>query len=329
LLAICLWPLSLLFGMVVGLRRWLFRLGWFKVAHLPVPVIVVGNITVGGVGKTPLVIALVEQLRQHGRQPGVISRGYRRSGQAASLAVTEATDAALCGDEPLLIRQRTGAPVFVGRDRAVAATALLAAHPQVDLLISDDGLQHYRLSRQIELAVCDARGWMNRWLLPAGPLREPLSRLAEVTAVIGNAIAVPPAPTFDRPFFRMELVPGLFYRLGSTDGTECLDATSLCQRYPQQRFHAVAGIGDPQRFFTTLTQLGLVAQAHGFPDHHAYQPGDLQFVGDAILTTEKDAVKFRAFGQLTLPVWVLPIDARLTPDLATFVLEKLDGRSPA
>lgn len=295
--------------------------------RLPVPVIVVGNITVGGVGKTPLVIALVEQLRQHGRQPGVISRGYRRSEQTIALAVTETTDAALCGDEPLLIRQRTGVPVYVGRDRAVAAAALLAANPQVDLLISDDGLQHYRLPRQIELAVCDARGWMNRWLLPAGPLREPLSRLAEVTAVIGNAIAVPPAPTFDRPFFRMDLVPGLLYRLDSAGAAERLDAIALRQRYPQQRFHAVAGIGDPQRFFTTLAQLGLLAQAHSFPDHHAYQMSDLQFVGDAILTTEKDAVKFRAFGQIALPVWVLPVDAQLTPDLAIFVLEKLDGRS--
>jgi tetraacyldisaccharide 4'-kinase len=206
---------------------------------------------------------------------------------------------------------------------------LLAANPWVDLLISDDGLQHYRLPRQIELAVCDARGWMNGWLLPAGPLREPLSRLAGVTAVVGNAIAVPPAPTFDRPFFRMDLMPGLFYPLGLSDADERLDAIALRERYPQQRFHAVAGIGDPQRFFTTLAQLGLVTEEHAFLDHHHYQPSDLQFSGDAILTTEKDAVKFRAFGQLALPVWVLPIDAQLTPDLATFVLEKLDGRSPA
>src|SRR5690606_5364172 len=175
LLAWCLLPLACLFGLMAGLRRGFYRLGWLKSTRLPVPVIVVGNLFVGGTGKTPMVIFLVEALRAAGYQPGVISRGYG-SKESAPQAVTSASSPQAAGDEPLLIAQRTGCPVMVGRDRAAAAQALLARHPQVDLIISDDGLQHYALGRDVEIVLFDARGGGNGWLMPAGPLREPLSR---------------------------------------------------------------------------------------------------------------------------------------------------------
>lgn len=305
-------PVGAAFLALVVLRRLLYRLGVLPSVRLPVPVVVVGNIIVGGAGKTPLVLWLAEELARRGRRPGVISRGHGGSG--AVREVHRDGDPAEAGDEPLLIRRRAGCPVFVGRDRVAAAQALLAAHPECDIIVSDDGLQHYRLARDVEIAVMDGRGVMNGWPLPAGPLREPALRLGTVDAVVANGW------TGDAGF-RMALRGEAFYRL------DAAAETSTAAGFAGQRLHAVAGIGDPRRFFDHLSAMGLRFEAHPFPDHHPYAAGDLDFSGDAILTTEKDAVKFGGLSKL--PVWALPVTAQVEPDLAQFVLEKIDGRPPA
>lgn len=326
--ACLLYPLSLVFLGLSALRRMLYRLGFLPAYRLPVPVVVVGNLIVGGAGKTPLILHLATTLRSQGRRPGIISRGYRGCAKDA-MAVTADSDPALVGDEPLLLARRGSCPVYVGRDRVAAGRTLLQDHPDCDVILADDGLQHYRLARDVEIVVFDARGVMNGWQLPAGPLREPLSRLATVDAIVLNhgdeghesptllGAAVSPAPTF-----RMRLVGRRFHRLD--------DARMTCSpaEFPGQRLHAVAGIGDPQRFFSHLRALGLDFVAHPFADHHRYRKADLIYDGDAILTTEKDAVKLARLA-LPLPVWVLPVTAELTPDLAPLIVEKLNGRPPA
>ncbi|MCM2307766.1 MAG: tetraacyldisaccharide 4'-kinase [Sulfuritalea sp.] len=321
LLACLLYPFSLLFLVLVALRRTLYRSGLLPGEGLPVPVVIVGNITVGGSGKTPLVIHLAAQLRGLGRHPGIVSRGYRSDARQA-MEVTVGSDPAAVGDEPLLLARSADCPVFVGRDRPAAARALLAAYPQCDVILADDGLQHYRLKRDVEIAVFDERGIMNGWCLPAGPLREPVARLAEVDAVVHNGNAVSPAPTLDRPVFAMRLLGMRFHRLDDPRIT-CGPADLA-----GQKLHAVAGIGAPQRFFDHLREMGLVFAGHAFADHHDYRAGDLAFAGDAILTTEKDAVKLSRLS-LSLPVWVLPVTADVNPDLAAFVLEKLNGHPSA
>lgn len=311
-------PAAALFAVVVAARRYAYRAGWLKSLRVRAPVVIVGNIAAGGSGKTPVVLALVKQLAARGRHPGIISRGY--GGSVAGVREVRAEDAAaLVGDEPALLKRRAGCPVFVGRDRVAAAQALLAAYPQCDVVVSDDGLQHYRLARDVEIAVVDRRLLANHWLQPAGPCREPLSRLAHVDALVRNGddgIVAHGVPTFD-----MRLKGERFVRLDAA-GKTCgaLDLARL-------RLHAVAGIGVPERFFAHLTALGLQCETHAFPDHHHYVAADLDFTGDALLATEKDAVKLRELSPL--PVWVLPVDAQIEPDLATFVMEKLDGRPPA
>lgn len=303
------------------MRRGLYRIGLLRSERMPVPVVIVGNITVGGSGKTPLVIHLALGLCKLGRRPGIVSRGYR-GGSAGVTEVLPGSDPAVLGDEPVLLARRSGCPVFVGRDRPAAARALLAAHPECDLILTDDGLQHYRLQRDVELAVFDHRGVMNGWCLPAGPLREPVSRLSQVDAVVINGSAVAPAPTVGCPLFRMNLLGEQFHRLDDPQ-IEC-DPADLAGR----NLHAVAGIGAPERFFEQLRSMSLSFTAHSFPDHHDFSAADLAYAGDAILTTEKDAVKLARLS-LPLPVWVLPVTAEVSPDLAAFVLEKLNGRPPA
>ncbi|PKO85922.1 MAG: tetraacyldisaccharide 4'-kinase [Betaproteobacteria bacterium HGW-Betaproteobacteria-12] len=308
-------PLSALFFLLSRLKRRLTR-----PQRLPVPVIVVGNITVGGAGKTPLTLWLAQQLRVQGRQPGIVSRGYGGNADVPR-AVELASSPAEVGDEPLLLARRSGVPVWVGRDRAAAGLALLAAHPEVDLLLCDDGLQHYRLARDVELAVFDGRGVGNGWLLPAGPLRESLARLAEVDAVVCNGGADPRLPVTIRRF-EMQLQPGDFY---------CLDQPALtCQaaQLAGRRLHALAGIGDPGRFFRTLEGLGLAFSRHPFADHHAYTTADLAFAADGVLLmTEKDAVK--CAGLTPGETWVLPVEAELSPALVELILEKIRGRQVA
>ncbi|HRF72744.1 MAG TPA: tetraacyldisaccharide 4'-kinase [Accumulibacter sp.] len=330
-LAAVLWPLlplSLLFGVLVWLRRWLYRCGVLRSYRLPVPVVVVGNLTVGGSGKTPLVLWLVRCLREHGWQPGIISRGYGGSDESVR-AVVAGSASAEVGDEPLLLARRSGAPVYVGRDRAAAGQALLAAHPECDVIVSDDGLQHYRLQRSVELAVFDGRGTGNGWLLPAGPLREPLPRLAGVTAVVwnGRPERSPLGAAGDLPQFDMQLIGQRFVAC-SGESRSC-DADSLRGR----PLHAIAGIGDPSRFFRQLRDLGLAFEAHPFPDHHPYDTADLAFADNAVLLmTEKDAVKCAAIA--SGEAWVLPVEAVIgTPPgraaLFETILEKLHGRTPA
>lgn len=308
-------PLVWIYGLLRTLNRRLAR-----PRRLPVPVIVVGNIIVGGAGKTPLTLWLAQQLKARGWRPGIISRGYGRSGDGV-IAVHADSLPSEVGDEPLLLARRSGVPVHVGRQRADAGAALLAAHPDVDILLCDDGLQHHALARDVELVVFDARGAGNGWCLPLGPLREPLTRLATVDAVVGNGFQVdfPAAP----PTFAMHLQAGRFYRLG--DPQQTCAADDLRGRV---RLHALAGIGNPARFFQTLKTLGLACENHPFPDHHCYTPADLTFASDGILLmTEKDAVK--CAGLTTGETWVLPVEAELSPALIELILEKLRGRQTA
>lgn len=299
----------------------MYRASVFRVERMPVPVVVVGNITAGGTGKTPLVIHLAQALRELGCSPGIVSRGYL--GASTSVVEVEPGSApGVVGDEPLLLRRRSGCPVFVGRDRPDAVRALLAGHPECDVILADDGLQHYSLARDMEIALFDQRGVMNGWCLPAGPLREPLVRLSDVDAVVLNGTTVSPAPTFAGRVFEMCVQGEVFYRLDDPQVT--CHATDLAGK----DMHAVAGIGSPQGFFRQLTGMGLRFSAHPFGDHHDFRAGELDFVGDAILTTEKDAVKLARLS-LPLPVWVLPVTAETSPDLAAFVLEKINGCASA
>lgn len=308
-------PLSALFALLAGLKR-----RRTQPQRLPVPVVVVGNITVGGAGKTPLTLWLARTLARHGFRPGIVSRGYGAAEMAPRPVTPEATPAEV-GDEPLLLARRSGLPVWVGRDRAAAGTALLAAHPEVDLILCDDGLQHYRLGRDVELAVFDGRGAGNGWRLPVGPLREPLARLAEVDAVVFNG---PPDARVPASLaqFSMRLVPGCFYRLD--DPAQTCAAGDLVGR----KLYALAGIGDPGRFFRTLEGLGLACENHPFADHHAYSAADLAFAKDGILLmTEKDAVKCAPL--TSGETWVLPVEAELSPALVEHIVEKLRGRQAA
>lgn len=292
-------PIAWLFCLLVALRRGLYRLGMLRSERLPVPVIVVGNISVGGTGKTPLVIALVELLRAQGWKPGVISRGYGGAANNWPQPVNADSDAYWIGDEPLLIAQRSGAPMVVGPDRIAAARQLLASH-EVDIIISDDGLQHYRLQRDVEIAVVDgARRLGNGHCLPAGPLREPAGRLKQVDIVVVNGGA--------SGELAMVLEPQPPRSLADEQRTQPLTALR------GQPVHAVAGIGNPQRFFRMLEAAGLEIIPHPFPDHHRYLAADIDF-GDAapVLMTEKDAVKCRTISDGRH--WYLPVSARL-PEL--------------
>lgn len=303
--------------LLVALRRICYRAGLLHRDHMPVPVVVIGNITVGGTGKTPLVIHLALALRVLGRHPGIVSRGYH-GGMTGVVEVTPGSDPAAVGDEPVLLARRCGCPVFVGRDRTAAARTLLAGYPECDVVLADDGLQHYRLARDVEIAMFDQRGVMNGWPLPAGPLREPVTRLTQVDAVVFNGAAVSPVKTFDSAVFVMRLLGESFHSLDNPLMT--CSAIDLAGR----KLHAVAGIGSPQRFFDRLSEMGLSFAEHAFGDHYNFCAEDLAFAGDAILTTEKDAVKLARIS-LPLPVWVLPVTAEVSPDLAAFVLEKLNG----
>lgn len=307
---ILLVPLSWLFFLLSTSRRLCYRCSILRSYQLNTPIIVVGNITVGGTGKTPLVIWLVEQLRHAGFTPGIISRGYGVSNQQ-SIEVFPDSSASDVGDEPLLLAGRADCPVFVNQDRVAAAKSLLQAYPACDVIISDDGLQHYRMQRDIELLVVDAvRGFGNGLLLPAGPLREPRSRLKQVDAVIYNGKAT------DFSGFQMELRPTVLRQVQDPSVTVSL---SELANVPVK---AVAGIGNPQRFFQQLRDMSLLIEEYAFSDHHAFQPEDLAFAADAaVLMTEKDAVKCAAFAKPNW--WYLPVDAVVDKALADYIIQKL------
>ncbi len=304
--------------MLAAIRRTLYRTGILTSVKLPVPTIVVGNITVGGSGKTPLTLWLAQQLIDSGWHPGIISRGY--GGTATSpLAVHASSSPDEAGDEAVLMAQRKLCPVWIGRDRVNVARALLQAHPECDIVLSDDGLQHYRLQRDFEIAVVDGvRRFGNGFLLPAGPLREPISRLTQVDAVvIHGGMAT-------QNQHSMQLFGESFYNLLNPN------TSAHAVDFYGQRLHSIAGIGHPQRFFSHLNRLGLKVQTHPFPDHHRFMPADLVYTdADAILMTEKDAVKCTTFANEKC--WVLRVDAQLDSSLTQQILERLtpDGRQTA
>ncbi|QYF94031.1 tetraacyldisaccharide 4'-kinase [Massilia sp. PAMC28688] len=325
LLACALWPLSLLFRLLAGVRAALFRRGLKASVRLPVPVVVVGNIYIGGTGKTPLTIWLAGVLRAAGYRPGIISRGFGSSGEAVR-EVTPDSPAQQAGDEPLLMALRTGCPVFVGRVRADAGRALLAAYPEVDIIISDDGLQHYALQRDVEIVLFDGRGTGNGWLLPAGPLREPVSRRRDFTVI--NAPTLTPdlcAQVGGAPV-RMELVAAQAEPLLAPGQGVPLAALA------GKRLFAAAGIGNPGRFFAMLRAAGLACAELPLPDHHDFldQPF-AQADAEIILITEKDAVKCRQIKQLRDDprLWVVPVTAQLDGALAEHIVEKCRGSSIA
>jgi tetraacyldisaccharide 4'-kinase len=311
-------PLSLPFGLAVALRRRLYRTGLLRSGHPGVPVIVAGNLTVGGSGKTPFVIWLVQWLQARGRTPGVVSRGYGRRERDTRVAHALST-AAEIGDEPLLIHRKTGVPLAVGADRLAAARLLREQYPEVDVIVSDDGLQHYRLQRDLELVLADAAArFGNGWLLPAGPLREPLARLNQADALIlserGEAAAVAPSPV---PVFRVRHEPCGFRNLADD---------SLQAALPDQGggpVEALAGIARPQAFFAALQKMGMAIRPRAFPDHHLFTPADID-PGARVVMTEKDAVKCRAFAGADW--WALELRLVPSPDLEAWLAQKLARR---
>ena len=289
-------PLELVFRTVAALRRALYQNGLLPSYRCPVPVVVIGNITVGGTGKTPAVIALVESLQARGIRVGVVSRGYGARELQAAYRVTDDSHVYQCGDEPLLIQRRTGCPCVVAPSRADAVRTLLA-DTAVDIIVSDDGLQHYALQRDLEIALLDAeRGIGNGFCLPAGPLREPASRLKTVDHVLYRGSG--------------DESNGLQYRqvalVHLSSGKECAVSPSIIGN----KVHAIAGIGQPEQFFTGLERQGFKLQRHPLGDHHDYRVADFEGLADKpLIMTEKDAVKCASIAGDN--AWYLKIDAQL------------------
>ncbi|MEG6347612.1 tetraacyldisaccharide 4'-kinase [Enterobacter hormaechei] len=307
---VLLLPLSWLYGLVSGAIRLLYRLGIKRAWRAPVPVVVVGNLTAGGNGKTPVVIWLVEQLQRRGIRPGVVSRGYGGKAAQYPLVLSPATTTAEAGDEPVLIYQRTGAPVAVSPVRSDAVKALLAEH-DVQIIITDDGLQHYALARDKEIVVIDGvRRFGNGWWLPAGPMRERASRLKTVDAVIvnGGEARAGEIPMLLRPGQAVNMLTG-----------ERKDVAQL------EHLVAMAGIGHPPRFFATLVQCGAWLEKRvPLADHQALVAEEVERLaapGQTLIMTEKDAVKCRAFAKENW--WYLPVDAELSGEQPEHLLKEL------
>ncbi len=317
-----LWARALapLYAGAVALRRQAYRRGLLRSRRAGVPVVVVGNLVAGGSGKTPLVLAVVERLRAAGWTPGVASRGHGREDASTPRWVEAGMDASLCGDEPLLVAHASGAPVRVDRDRAAAAAALAAAG--CDIVVCDDGLQHYRLARDVEIEVQDVRRrYGNGLLLPAGPLREPLERAADCTLrVLNLGVAGNDADASCAGEWPMRLGIGALRPLA---GGRSLPLAA----FAGQRVHAAAGIGEPERFFSMLRDAGIGVVPHAFPDHHAYVPADFDFGSQLpVLMTEKDAVKCMPFAQ---PGWhAVPVTAQLPEAFWQALLERLPQPLP-
>jgi tetraacyldisaccharide 4'-kinase len=321
--------LSALYGGVTALRRKAYRKRWLRSQHPGAPVVVVGNITAGGTGKTPLTIALVERLRAEGWTPGVASRGHGRKDEATPRWVEAGSAAAQVGDEPLLIAQRSGAKVRVDRDRVAAAQALVAAG--CDVIVCDDGLQHYRLARDIEIEVQDARRrYGNGRLLPAGPLREPVERAADCgfrVLNLGVASEVDAQREAGLPAFGCHGALGEWPMRLQVSAAQPIHGgrPQPLAAFAGQRVHAVAGIGDPERFFSMLRAAGIAVVPHAFPDHHAYSPADFEFGSKLpVLMTEKDAVKCASFADAQ--VFMVPVDAQLPEAFWVALLDRLSVR---
>ena len=310
-------PLEWLYRRVVTAKRARFLAGLGDIYQPPVPLVVVGNITVGGTGKTPLILWMIEHCQRAGLRVGVVSRGYGAKPPQLPWRVDAAQSAAVAGDEPLLIVQRSGVPLMIDPDRSRAVKALLAAEP-LDLILSDDGMQHYLLARDLELVLIDAaRGLGNRRCLPAGPLREPVERLLSVDAVLYNGAQA------DRD-------DGFGFRLQPTALVNLLtgERQALGHFPAGQALHAVAGIGNPQRFFNTLETLHWQPIAHAFADHAEYSAAALNFSPLLpLVMTEKDAVKCRAFAAQDW--WYLAVDAVPSPAFVAWFDTQLMRLLPA
>ena len=296
-----LWPFSLIYKIIVTTRAKLYQRGILKAVSFHVPIIVVGNITVGGTGKTPFCIALCELLKKHGFKPGLVSRGYGGKATTWPQIVTPSSDPVLVGDEPVLLVKRTQCPMVVGPDR-VAAVAKLLSDFDCNVVVSDDGLQHYRLARDIEIVLQDSqRGVGNGLCLPAGPLREPISRLKK-------AYFIAPKTTLDyQPICSL------------VDSAKIITPDTV----KNKTVCALAGIGNPGRFFEALSTLGFVGDRKIFSDHHAYQPSDIAAIKtDIIIMTEKDAVKCRAFCDERC--YALPLVMTFSHEFSEALLRKLE-----
>ena len=316
--AYALTPLALLFGALGAVRRALYRSGLLRTQHVTAPVIVVGNLIAGGAGKTPVVLALVDVLRRHGYTPGIVSRGY---GGAADevLTLNRDTPVAQCGDEPLLLHLRSRAPVAIGRDRVAAARQLLRDHAEVDVIVSDDGLQHLPLDRQAQVLVFDERGAGNGWLLPAGPLREPLPQAAPLhTLVVYNAAA----PSTPLPgTLGQRRLSGLVALADWWEGAAASPAALGALRgHPVL---AAAGLARPERFFAMLREHGLTITPLPLPDHHPYTTLPWSPQTPDVIVTEKDAIKLPASLARSTRIWVAPLDfaldAAFTPALLSLL----------
>ena len=327
ILRLLLRPLAILFGKIAARRRARYLAGSLKSEKLPIPVVIVGNIHAGGTGKTPITAALAAALQARGIAVGIVSRGYGRSLKTPHVLTARST-AAEAGDEPLLLYRRTQAPTAVARRRIEAARALLAAHPSLQIIIADDGLQHYALARDLEICIFPAADAVRRDLdvLPNGGLREPIARLRDVNAIVFSQAAPAIAPAAQQHFRLPERIALFTSQVAATapycyaQPSEKLDIGSL---KPHARCIAIAAIARPQRFFDSLTALGIpLAHTIALPDHAALDRTALP-AADYIFVTEKDAAKLPPPPHAPSNIWVLPIDAQITPDLADWVLAEL------
>lgn len=309
ILTFLLWPFSIIFRLLVAFRYFLYHFNIRKKIQFDVPVIVVGNLTVGGTGKTPFVIWLAEMLRNTGYRPGIVSRGVGGKKRVQPYWVDCDANPAEVGDEALLLAKRTQCPMVVCIDRVAAVQALLNK-TRCNLVISDDGLQHYRMSRNIEIVIVDGmREFGNRQMLPAGPLREPFSRLRSVDCIIVNGQST-------LPYKKMNLQGDMLFSVRSPHEKIALHTLK------NKTVHAIAGIGNPVRFFSSLRHLKIQVIEHIFPDHYLYQPDDISF-GDnlPIIMTEKDAVKCVEFANERH--WYLPVEAKMDQDFSNKMLSLL------
>lgn len=311
-LTIVLAPLSWLFCLVTVMRRLAYRVGWLEVHHLKVPVIVVGNISVGGTGKTPLVIWLAQRLSKQGYRAAVVCRGYKGQTKHWPQQVSADSDPRIVGDEAILLARRSGCPVAAGPDRVAAAKALLR-HAPCDVIISDDGLQHLALGRQVEIAVVDGiRRHGNGLCLPAGPLREPVSRLEKVDLIVSSGSA-------HRGEFQMGLKHCGLRSVKQPEQDVAIETIK------GRLVHAVCGLGHPQRFFSALEGLGLRILCHPFPDHYSFSAKDICFNDDLpVIMTEKDAVKCTLFADDRH--WYLTVEAELPTLFEKQILSRLARR---
>ncbi|MEO8401761.1 MAG: tetraacyldisaccharide 4'-kinase [Gammaproteobacteria bacterium] len=321
LTGLCL-PLSWLFRSLVAFRYFLYRIKLKNTVHFPVPIIVVGNITVGGTGKTPFVIWLADMLRRKGYRPGIVSRGVGGKKIRAPFWVEANSNPALVGDEALLLVRRAQCPLVVCIDRARAVKELLSK-TDCDVVISDDGLQHYRLGRDLEIAIVDAsRLFGNKSLLPAGPLREPIKRLKRVDFVVVNGLEQQCNARFHEKITPMHLVGDTLVSLQDSQRMMPLEG------FKQQTVHAVVGIGNPKRFLSSLSTKQINLVPHVFPDHYLYGRDDIHFADDSpVIMTEKDAVKCFKFA--SKQHWYLPVKAKLGEELENKICNRLRMCAPA